>query len=169
MPDDSALPDAGVQLPPPGWYPDPEHPRQRRYWNGDAWGESLQPIGFRPLLEFAGLMIAGVIAVVLEFKIFSSDSITPSLASCAGNSECRQVFCDALYDQAQSAIAPAVIPWLVLLALAIYATYVVSAEIRAHLGIGRFVLILGIIPAWIAVAIMFPPFMSLAAFDPCLY
>jgi hypothetical protein len=31
------------QLPPAGWYPDPQDPQQQRYWDGSAWTEHLAP------------------------------------------------------------------------------------------------------------------------------
>lgn len=34
------------QLPPPGWYPDPEHHGFERYWTGTAWGDR-HPAGRR--------------------------------------------------------------------------------------------------------------------------
>ncbi len=34
------------QAPPPGWYPDPAHRHEMRYWNGWAWTESVATGGF---------------------------------------------------------------------------------------------------------------------------
>lgn len=31
------------ELPVAGWYPDPEHPGQQRYWDGVAWTDARQP------------------------------------------------------------------------------------------------------------------------------
>ena len=31
-------------LPPPGFYPDPENPGEERWWNGQAWSEERRPI-----------------------------------------------------------------------------------------------------------------------------
>ncbi len=31
-------------LPSPGWYPDPEQPQTKRYWDGQAWTDQRAPI-----------------------------------------------------------------------------------------------------------------------------
>lgn len=31
---------SGSALPPPGWYPDPQHPGRQRFWDGQQWGQS---------------------------------------------------------------------------------------------------------------------------------
>ena len=110
MPDDSALPDAGVQQPPPGWYPDPEMPGQQRYWDGDAWALSLTPVERRARWTFAGLSAAGVIAVVIENALFNFSSSVPSLASCNGDSACRANICHELNELASTATGLAFIP-----------------------------------------------------------
>ena len=37
-------------LPPAGWYPDPEHPGGRRYWNGRDWTDDRHPAAGEPTL-----------------------------------------------------------------------------------------------------------------------
>jgi hypothetical protein len=33
----------GSELPPPGWYPDPNDPSSRRYWDGSRWTDNRVP------------------------------------------------------------------------------------------------------------------------------
>lgn len=40
--------DPGSGMPPPGWYPDPERPGNRRWWDGSAWSEFSEPVGEAP-------------------------------------------------------------------------------------------------------------------------
>src|SRR5690625_188980 len=37
--------DSGAGMPPPGWYPDPERPGNRRWWDGSTWSEFSEPMG----------------------------------------------------------------------------------------------------------------------------
>ncbi len=34
--------------PPPGWYSDPEHPGQERWWGGTTWADEYRPAGGGP-------------------------------------------------------------------------------------------------------------------------
>ena len=36
--------DAGQGQPPPGWYPDPDQPGNRRWWDGIAWTDFSEPV-----------------------------------------------------------------------------------------------------------------------------
>lgn len=36
--------DAGAGNPPPGWYPDPDKPGNRRWWDGIAWTDFSEPV-----------------------------------------------------------------------------------------------------------------------------
>src|SRR4051794_24046719 len=40
-PEDGSQPDTAKAA--PGWYPDPEHEDQERYWHGDYWTEERRP------------------------------------------------------------------------------------------------------------------------------
>src|SRR3989337_2750247 len=78
MPDEQAPPPPPRQLPPAGWYPDPDNPETtQRYWDGQAWTESHAPLGAELVsptdppqnlgvvegLAVAGLTLAAVLAV----------------------------------------------------------------------------------------------------------
>jgi len=54
--------------PPAGWYPDPQNPAGQRWWNGQAWAASNQPI--YPLVQpvatkTSGLAIASMVLGIL--------------------------------------------------------------------------------------------------------
>ena len=169
MPDDSELPDAGVQLPPPGWYPDPEVVGQMRYWDGGDWEPSLPPLARWVKRTFAALSIAGVIAVTVEYALFNFGNSVPSWTSCNGDPNCRASVCHQLNELAGAAMGWAFIPWLLLVVMAIYGTWLTFSTMRRRSGGIRRSMIVGLVGAWLAVMVMFPPFMALASVNSCLY
>lgn len=42
------------ELPPPGWYPDPERPGQQRWWDGNQWTDHRAPLAQDPGSSPAG-------------------------------------------------------------------------------------------------------------------
>ena len=57
-----------------GWYPDPGHPEQQRWWNGAAWSEdtqltpeaiAAQGVG-RPGVPLWGKIVLGALAVTAD-------------------------------------------------------------------------------------------------------
>jgi hypothetical protein len=51
MPDEQGAPPPPPQLPPAGWYPDPDDPEStQRYWDGERWTDSYAPVG-TPLVD----------------------------------------------------------------------------------------------------------------------
>ena len=81
MPDEQGPPPPSTQLPPAGWYPDPQNPETlQRYWDGQHWTDSHAPIG-TPIVEPSnpprdlgiaeGVAVAGMtlIAVLAVFSI----------------------------------------------------------------------------------------------------
>jgi hypothetical protein len=73
VPADVSAPEARSPMtetptPGPGFYPDPNDPNVERYWDGQKWTESRQPIGRRPgekEQEANGVIIAGYVLAVL--------------------------------------------------------------------------------------------------------
>jgi len=68
--DEAALwEDAGMTIPPEGWYPDPDRPGSTRWWDGAAWGPTAPPAqvtsqsGVTSSLGAASLAV-GVVAVL---------------------------------------------------------------------------------------------------------
>lgn len=99
----SEIPSAASHLPPPGWYPDPEHPEvQLRHWDGGAWSAQTRPLapqastdpvgspragGGRSMpitLAGAALVIGGIAGAVAEWISPSSLEFTIAIASLIG-------------------------------------------------------------------------------------
>jgi hypothetical protein len=83
MPDEQGTPPPPPQLPPAGWYPDPDHPEStQRYWDGERWTDSYAPIGTpivdpqdppRPLATLQAVAVAGLtlVAVVAALRVYA--------------------------------------------------------------------------------------------------
>jgi hypothetical protein len=57
--------DTAVQ-PPAGWYPDPQNPAGQRWWNGQTWADSNQPVLVQPIaVKNNGLAIASMVLGIL--------------------------------------------------------------------------------------------------------
>jgi hypothetical protein len=153
---------------PPGWYPDPEQPGQRRYWRGDSWHEARPPLERRVVRAFAALSLAGVATVVLGLILVTLATSGPSLSSCHGDPECRQEICRQLGAAASAASGLAFLPWLVLLGLAVVGSWLGFHGVRGHSGGIRIALVAGLVAAWVAVVVMFPPVLVVGVVSDCL-
>jgi hypothetical protein len=153
---------------PPGWYPDPEEPGKRRFWTGDSWRERRPPVERRVVLAFVCLTLAGIATVVLGFVLVSSATSGPGLSSCNDDPECRREICRQIGAQSSTAMGLGFLPWAVLVLLAVVGTWLGYREVRGHSGGIRVVLVAGLVAAWVAVVVMFPPVLAVGVVSDCL-
>jgi hypothetical protein len=119
---------------------------------------------------FALMSFAGVATVVLGYLLVAPSLSAPGAGSCSWNGQagthdawvaCRRAACDQLDAQVGSSAAVAWIPWLVLLALAIAASWLGYFRVRRHSGRVRYALNAALVPAWLAVFALFPGLLAL--------
>ncbi|HEX2127784.1 MAG TPA: DUF4328 domain-containing protein, partial [Solirubrobacterales bacterium] len=164
MPDEPGPPPPPRDLPPAGWYPDPESPESsRRYWDGDRWTDSqeqnVEPSNPpRDLGVAEGVVVAGMtlIAVLGAFSIVADARYIGALNELidGGSPEPGEVG-DArdLVDAATLAFSLAVFP----LGPAVFLPWFY----RAYTNLGRFGLQdLRFTPGW-SVAAWFIPILNL--------
>ena len=123
------------------------------------------PVDHKVVRAFAAMSLAGVVAVVVGYVLVRPRLSAPSAGSCEWDGQpethdayraCRRAACDQLNAQVAGSAAVTWIPWLVLLALAIAASWLGWTEVRHHTGRIRYVLVAALVVAWVAVAALFP-------------
>lgn len=59
---------------PAGWYTDPYHPGQQRWWDGQAWGPEAPP---RPKMNGAGItsLVIGLIVFIATMFVYSEFAV----------------------------------------------------------------------------------------------
>jgi hypothetical protein len=162
--------DGAAWLAPAGWYPDPDDPDSTRWWSGTSW-EAPRPRVDRMVIQaFASMSMAGVAMVALGYYLLASSLSAPSPTSCPWDGqdgtydawvECRRSACHQMDAQVGSSAAAALIPWLMLLALAIVASWLGYFRVRGHSGRVRYALNAALVPAWLAVIALFPGLLAL--------
>lgn len=96
-----------AELPPAGWYPDPDRPATQRYWNGSAWTEQRasqakpEPLNAQALRwVLGGLAVVAVIAAVVISDGGTDSGSKPSAVD-RNNAQAQREFriCEQQADQ----------------------------------------------------------------------
>lgn len=137
-----ATAEAAQSPPSPGWYPDPLHDGGLRYWGGAAWTKRVRGRADRAtFLRLLALAVAGIAVVVGGVALAIQ---LPQFGNDLDRSTCSDA---ALYGS----LWPMLLPWVLLILLAVSAT-----TLRSRRGRGDWRVTLIVLSGWAAVALLNP-------------